>query len=54
MLPYTANDMISTMKREYDLDEVSTRSLLKETPGAPAKPRRRLTGWVNSFLTVLF
>lgn len=54
MLPYTANDLVSTMKREYGLDELSTRSLLRETPDASPKPRRRLTGWVNSLLTVLF
>lgn len=54
MLPYTANDLLSTMKREYGLDEVSTHTLLKQTPGTRATPRRRLTGWVNSLLTVLF
>jgi hypothetical protein len=54
MLPYTATDLIATMKREYGLDESSVHALLKPSPGASPRPRRRLTGWVHSVFTVLF
>ncbi len=53
MLPYTAIDLISTMQREYGLDEPAAHALLKSTPESARKPRR-LRGWMHSLLTVLF
>ena len=53
MLPYTANDLISTMQREYGLDKPSAHALLKQSPDTAPKPRR-LRGWMHSLLTVLF
>lgn len=53
MLPYTATDLIATMRREYGLDEPSAHALLRTSPSASPKPRR-LSGWMHSLLTVLF
>ncbi|MDQ4099316.1 MAG: hypothetical protein M3121_02305 [Chloroflexota bacterium] len=53
MLPYTANDMLYAIKIEYSLDEPSAHALVKSTPDTDRKPRR-LRGWMNSLLTVLF
>ncbi len=54
MPPYTATDLLHTIKTEYGLDQISARAFVQSSLDASAKPRRGLRAWVHSVVTLSF